>query len=106
MTKSRHLPTLRAHDTLLQKQAGEMADLRAARDDRRTVDGHRTPKCYRLGPENPDGTFIIEIADRDADNWCQRETYPTLQLAQERVQQLAADDTAFFRDVSTPGRDR
>jgi hypothetical protein len=106
MTKSRRPPTLRGHDTLLHKQARELADLRAARDDRRAMEGHRTPKCYRLGPENPDGTSIIEVADRGADNWRQRETCPNLQLAQERVRQLTADDTAFFRGVSRPGRDR
>ena len=34
------------------------------------------------------------------------ESVPNLQLAQERVQQLTADDTEFFRGVSTPDRDR
>ena len=106
MTKSR-LPTLQGLDTLLQEQALEMANLRAARDDRRAIEGHRTPKCYRLGPDNPDdGTWTIEVADRGADNWRQRETCPTLRLAQERVQQLTADDTEFFLGVSTPDRDR
>jgi hypothetical protein len=105
MTKS-GLPTLQGLDTLLQAQALEMATLRAARDDRRAMEGHRTPKSYRLGPENPDGTWTIEVADRDADNWRQRETCATLQLAHERVQHLTADDTKFFRGVSTPDRDR
>jgi hypothetical protein len=106
MTKSR-LPALEGLDTLLQEQALEMANLRAARDDRRAMEGQRTPKSYRLGPENPnDGTWTIEVADRGADNWRQRETCHTLQLAQERVQQLTADDTEFFRGVSTPDRDR
>jgi hypothetical protein len=82
-----------------------MANLRAARDDRRAMEGHRTPKSYRLGPENPDGTWTIEVAARGADNWRQRETCPTLQLAQD-VQQLTVDDTEFFRGVSTPDRDR
>jgi hypothetical protein len=82
-----------------------MASLRAARDDRRAMEGPRTPKRYRLGPENPDGTLTIDVADRGADNWRQRETCPTLQLAQKRVEQLTADDTAFFRGVSTPDRD-
>ena len=48
----------------------------------------------------------IEVADRGADNWRQREACANLQLAQERVQQLTADDTEFFRGVSTPDRDR
>jgi hypothetical protein len=104
MTKPR-LPTLQGLDMLLHQQALEMANLRAARDDRRAMEGHRTPKCYRLGPENPDGTLTIDVADRGADNWRQRETCPNLQLAQERLQQLTANDTEFFRTVSTPDRD-
>ena len=104
MTKSR-LPALRGLDTLLQGHAREMANLRAARDDRRGMEAHRTPKRYRLGPENPDGTLTIDVADRGADNWRQRETCPTLQLAQKRVQELTADDTALF-PVFTPDRDR
>ena len=105
MTKS-GLPTLQGLDTLLQAQALEMAALRAARDDRRAMEGHRTPKSYRLGRENPDGTWTIDVADRNADNWRQRETCATLQLARERVQHFTADDTKFFRRVSTPDRDR
>ena len=105
MTKS-DPPTLRGHDTLLHEQALEMANFRAVRDDRHAMEGHRTPKCYRLGPQNPDGTLTIEVADRGADNWRQREACANLQLAQERVQQLTADDTEFFRGVSTPDRDR
>jgi hypothetical protein len=97
MTKSRP-PTLRGHDTLLHEQALEMANLRAARDDRRAMEGHRTPKWYRLGSPNPEGTWTIDVADRGADNWRQRETCATLQLAQERVQQLTVDDTEFFRE--------
>jgi hypothetical protein len=105
MTKSR-VPALEGLDALLQEQALEMANLRAARDDRRAMEGHRTPKWYRLGPENPDGTLTIDVADRGADNWRQRETCPNLQLAQKRVQQLTADDREFFPGVSTPDGDR
>jgi hypothetical protein len=105
MTKS-GLPTLQGLDMLLQAQALEMATLRAARDDRRAMEGHRTPKSYRLGRENPDGTWTVDVADRNGDNWRQRETCATLQLARERVQHLTADDTKFFRRVSTPDRDR
>ena len=52
MTKSR-LPTLPEHDTLLCEQALEMASFRAARDGRRAMERHRTPKWYRLGPKTP-----------------------------------------------------
>ena len=105
MTKS-GLPTLQGLDTLLQAQALEMATLRAARDDRRAMEGPRTPKSYRLGRENPDGTWTIDVADRNADNWRQRETCATLQLAHERVQHLTTDDRKFFCGMSTPERDR
>jgi hypothetical protein len=101
MTKPR-LPTLLGLDTLLQDQALEMATLRAARSDRHAVAGDRTPKRYRLGPEHPDGTLPIDVADRGADNWRERETCPNVELARKRVQQLTADDTEFFRGVSTP----
>jgi hypothetical protein len=104
-TKSR-VPRLQGLDALLQAQARELASLRAARDDRRALQGHRTPKSYRLGSENPDGTLTIDVADRGADNWCQRETCRNLQAAQERVQQLNAEETEFFRSVTTPDRDR
>ncbi len=105
MTKSRR-PSLRGLDTLLHQQALEMATLRAARDDRRARDSPRTPKSYRLGPENPDGTLTIDVADRGADNWRQRETSPNLQLAEERVEQLTAEDAEFFRGGSTPAGNR
>ena len=101
MTKPR-LPTLLGLDTLLQNQALEIATLRAARSDRHAVAGDRTPKRYQLGPENPDGTVPIDVADRGADNWRERETCPNLELARKRLQQLTADDTEFFRGVSTP----
>ena len=100
MTKP--LPTLLGHDALLEEQALEMATLRAARCERHAVAGDRTPKQYRLGPENPDGTLPIDVADRGADNWRERETCPNVELARKRVQQLTADDTEFFRGVSTP----
>ena len=101
MTKGKP-PILLGLDTLLQEQADEMATLRAARSDRRATVGERTPKRYRLGPENPDGSLPIDVADRGADNWRERETCPSVELARQRVQQLTADDTAFFRAVSTP----
>jgi hypothetical protein len=74
-------------DTLLQNQALEMATLRAARSKRQAVAGDRTPKRYRLGPENPDGGLPIDVADRCADNWRQLETCPNVELARRRVQQ-------------------
>ena len=101
MTK-RKPPMLPGLDTLLQEQADEMATLRAARSDRRATEGERTPKWYRLGPENPDGSLPIDVADRGADNWRERETCPNVQLARQRLQQLTADDLEFFRAVSTP----
>jgi hypothetical protein len=101
MTK-RRLPILPGLDTLLQAQADEMATLRAARSDRHATEGERTPKWYRLGPENPDGSLPIDVADRGADNWRERETCPNVELARQRIQQLTADDTEFFRAVSTP----
>jgi hypothetical protein len=105
MTKSR-LPALQGLDALLHEQALEMANLRAARDDRRAMNGHRTPKRYRLGRENPDGTLTIDVADRGVENWRERETCSNLQLAQQRVQQLTADDAECFRGGSTPDRNR
>src|SRR5512145_179798 len=101
MTKPRP-PMLLGLDALLQAQALEMATLRAARSDRRAMIGERTPKCYRLGPENPDGSLPIDVADRGADNWRERETCPSVELAQRRIEQLDRDDTAFFRAASTP----
>ena len=101
MTKSRP-PILQGLDTLLQEQADEMATLRAARSDRHAKEGERTPKWYRLGPENPDGSLPIDVAERGADNWRERETCPNVELARQRLQHLTADDTEFFRGVSTP----
>jgi hypothetical protein len=98
MTK-RRLPV--DHDALLQEQASEMATFRAARSDRHAMQGDRTPKWYRLGPENPDGSVPIDVADAGADNWCEQETCPNAELAQQRIQQLTADDTEFFRGGST-----
>jgi hypothetical protein len=100
MTK--RLPTLLGHDALLQEQALEMATLRAARSDRHAMKGDRIPKRYRLGPENPDGTLPVEVADSGSDNWRERETCPNAELAQKRIQQLTADDAEFFREVFTP----
>ena len=100
MTK--RLPTLLGHDALLEEQALEMGALRAARSDRHAMKGDRTPKRYRLGPENPDGTLPIDVADGGADNWRELETCPNAELAQKRIRQLTADDTEFFRGVSTP----
>ena len=105
MTKSR-LPTLLGLDTLLQDQAVEMATFRAARGDRHAMAEDRTPKRYRLGPDQLDGTTPIDVADRGADNWRERETCPNVEQARKRVEQLTADDTEFFRGVSTPDRDR
>jgi hypothetical protein len=98
MTK-RRLPL---HDTLLEEQAHEMATLRAARSDRHATEGERTPKQYRLGPENHDGSVPIDVADRGASNWRERERCPNVELALNRVEQLIADDTTFFCAVSTP----
>jgi hypothetical protein len=101
MTKPRP-PILQGLDTLLQEQAREMATLRAARSDRHAMEGERTSKWYRLGPENPDGSLPIDVADRGADNWRERETCSNVELARQRLQQLTADDTEFFGGVSTP----
>ena len=101
MTKP-HVPTLLGLDTLLQNQALEMATFRAARSDRHAVAGDRTPKQYRLGTGQPDGTIPIDVADRGADNWRERETCPNVERARRRVEQLTADDTEFFRELSTP----
>jgi len=105
MTK-RPPPLLAGHDTLLEAQAHEMAALRAARSDRHATEGERRPKRYRLGPENPDGSVPIDVADRDTHNWRERETCPNVEVAEQRVQQLTADDTQFFRAVSIGPPDR
>lgn len=95
VTKSR-LPALQGLNELLEKQAQESADLRAGRDERRAVSGDPAPKRYRLGPENPDGTIAIDVADRDVENWRQREMCPNLQHAQSRLQRLIAEQKAAF----------
>ena len=100
MTQPRQI--LQGLDALLQEQALEMATLRAARNYRRTMKSDRTPKCYRVGFENPDGTWSVDVADRGADNWRERETCPDLDVARKRVQQLTAEDMALLRGVSTP----
>ena len=101
MTKPRP-PLLPGLDTLLEEQALEMATLRAARNDRHAMEGERTPKSYRLGPENPDGSLPIDVADRGADNWRERETCPNVEMARQRVKQLTAEDTEVFRTGTTP----
>ena len=78
----KHLPTLLGHDALLEEQTLEMATLRAARSDRHAMKGDRPPKRYRLGPEKPDGTLPIDVADGGADNWREMETCPNADLAQ------------------------
>jgi hypothetical protein len=86
MKKSRP-PALRGHDEMLEKQAIETANLRAARDERRAMNSD-SPKRYRLGPENPDGTMAIDVADLGGEDWRQRETCPSPEQAQKRLQQL------------------
>jgi hypothetical protein len=90
MKKSRP-PARHGHDELLEKQARETADLRAARDERRAANSDPRPKRYRLGPENPDGTVAIDVADIDAENWRQREMCSSPQQAQKRLLQLSGD---------------
>jgi hypothetical protein len=88
MAKSR----LHGLDALLQKQALETANSRAARDERRAANSDRTPKIYRLGPENPDGSMAIDVADRGSDNWRQREMCPNPERAKRRLQELNAGE--------------
>jgi hypothetical protein len=102
MTKPR-LPILAGLDTLLQEQADEMATLRAARSHRHAMQG--TPKWYRIGPENADGSLQIDVADRGGTNWRERETCANVAVARQRVQQLIADDAEFFRAESTADGD-
>lgn len=104
MTKRRP-QLLQGLDALLEKQALEMATLRAARSARQATTGERRPKWYRLGPEDPDGSLPIDVADRGADNWRERETCPNAEVAQRRVEQLNAEDTEFFRAGSKPDGD-
>ena len=92
MTKPR-LPTLLGLDTLLQDQAVEMATFRAARSDRHAMAGDRTPKRYRLGPDQLDGTTPIDVADRGADNWRELETCPNAERAQKRIRQLIEESS-------------
>lgn len=87
MKKSRP-PALDGHQEMLEKQALETANLRAARDERRAANSDPRPKRYRLGPENPDGTMAIDVADVGADDWRQREMCSSPQQAQKRLQQL------------------
>jgi ribosomal protein L15E len=101
MTKHRPL-ILPGLDSLLQKQAEEMATLRAARSERRAKQGERTPKRYRLGPQDSDGSVSVDVTDRGVNNWRERERCANLELARQRLQQLTADDTTFFRAASTP----
>lgn len=83
-------PKPQGHDDLLRDQALETGNLRAARDERRALNDDLTPKRYRLGPENPDGTRAIDVADRGVENWHQREMCPDLATAEERLKQLRA----------------
>jgi hypothetical protein len=103
MTKSRP-PALRGLDALLEKQALETATDRAARDERRAQSGEDTPKRYRLGPDNPDGTIAIDVADRDSENWRQREMCPSLEHAKARLRELIAADSKKFGPASEPDR--
>ena len=76
---------------MLESQALETATLRAARDERRAVNSDPRPKRYRLGPENPDGTIAIDVAEVGTEDWRQREMCQSLQQAQKRLQQLNGD---------------
>jgi hypothetical protein len=104
MTKPR-LPILAGLDELLQEQALEMATLRAARSHRHDMQSERPPKWYRLGPENPDGSLPIDVAERGGANWRKRETCANVAVARQRVQQLMADDAELFRAESTADGD-
>ena len=95
MTKSRP-PAPPGRDAMLQRQARETAKLRAARDERRATSGEPTPKRYRLASPNPDGTIAIDVADRDLDNWRQREMCPNLEAAQRRLRQLTGGQDGFI----------
>ena len=101
MTKPKP-PPLPGLDTLLEEQALELAALRATRGNHRAMEDERTRKQYRLGPENPDGSLPIDVADRGTDNWREWETCRNVELAQERIKQLRADDTKFCGAVTTP----
>ena len=90
MTKNQQ-STLVGHDRLLQKQSHEMATMRAARCERHAMVSERIPKSYRLGPENPDGSLPIDVADRGTDNWRERETCRSADSARQRLKQLTAE---------------
>ena len=103
MKKSRP-PALRGRDEVLEKQALETANLRAARDERRATNSDPRATRYRLGPENPDGTMAIDVADVGAEDWRQREMCPSPQRAQKRLQQLK--DEAASANSAAPARSR
>lgn len=105
MKKSRP-PAPRGHDALLEKQALETATLRAARDERRAMNSDPRAQRYRLGPENPDGTMAIDVADVGTDDWRQREMCPSPQRARERLRQLTADATRTGSAASARSRNR
>jgi hypothetical protein len=92
MKKSRP-PAMHGHDEMLEKQALETANLRAARDERRAMNSDPRSKRYRLGPENPDGTMAIDVADLGTDDWRQREMCSSPAQAQKRLQELNAEAT-------------
>jgi len=105
MNKSRPSP-LHGHDEMLEKQAIETANLRAARDERRAMNSDPRALRYRLGPENPDGTMAIDVADLGTENWRQRETCSSPQRAQKRLQELNADATGPRSAASPRSRNR
>jgi hypothetical protein len=99
-------PNLDGHDEMLEKQALETANLRAARDERRAANSDPRPKRYRLGPENPDGTMAIDVADVGTDDWRQREMCPSPQQAQKRLQQLNNEEKSTKPDASARSSNR
>jgi hypothetical protein len=104
MKKSRP-PALRGHDEMLKKQALETANFRAARDERRAMNSE-SPKRYRLGPENPDGTMAIDVADLDAEDWRQREMCASPEQARKRLQQLNGEATSSESTASARPKNR
>jgi len=66
------------------------------------VDDGYFAMCFNTTPYTYLGSIPIDVADRGADNWRERETCPNVEQARKRVEQLTADDTEFFRGVSTP----
>jgi hypothetical protein len=105
MKKSRP-PALDGHDEMLEKQALETANLRAARDERRAVNSDPRPKRYRLGPQNPDGTIAIDVADVGTEDWRQREMCASPQQAQKRLQQLNDEARGIKPDASSRSSNR